>query len=327
MAARTGPAVDRAGRAAAGRVVAAGRADLPLPVGADAGRGRGECGDRRRPAGATARAQPAGHPRLARPRDAVRDLAAPCAGAAARPSRSPPARTAQRRPPDRRRGRHALPTAALQRAEPQRSAARHRARLQHRAPSPRPDLFAQLLRPAQRRPRPGGDGRLHRGAARRPARRLRDRDLFARRPARPALGRRHRARPRALADRRRRLAPRARPHARRCRRVPRRPHRRRAGCRHAALARQRVDAAEPGAGPGHGAGRRPLADPARRRRLAGARRAQAHPRRGRARRGARVSQGDGGFGRHRPARTRPERPHHLRQPGVLRDGRLRARPS
>jgi hypothetical protein len=41
-------------------------------------------------------------------------------------------------------------------------------------------------------------------------------------------------------------------------------------------------------------------------------------------RGAGVPQGDGGFAGHRPARARPARPHHLRQPGVLRDGGLLA---
>ena len=51
----------------------------------------------------------------------------------------------------------------------------------------------------------------------------------------------------------------------------------------------------------------------------------AAPRRGARGRGARLPQGDGGFARHRAARTRPERPHHLRQPGVLRDGRLQRR--
>jgi two-component system sensor histidine kinase DctS len=46
--------------------------------------------------------------------------------------------------------------------------------------------------------------------------------------------------------------------------------------------------------------------------------------RGRAGRGAGLSQGDGGFARHRPARARPAGPHHLRQPGLLRHGGLRA---
>ena len=44
--------------------------------------------------------------------------------------------------------------------------------------------------------------------------------------------------------------------------------------------------------------------------------------RGRAGAGAGVSQGDGGLARHRPARARSGRHHHLRQPGVLRHGGL-----
>ena len=37
------------------------------------------------------------------------------------------------------------------------------------------------------------------------------------------------------------------------------------------------------------------------------------------------SQGDGGFTRHRPARPRAGRPHHLRQPGLLHHGGLQRR--
>jgi len=56
-----------------------------------------------------------------------------------------------------------------------------------------------------------------------------------------------------------------------------------------------------------------------------ARRAPARPRRERVGRCAGVPQGDGGFGRHRAASARPAGPHDLRQPGVLRDGRVRRR--
>ncbi len=58
---------------------------------------------------------------------------------------------------------------------------------------------------------------------------------------------------------------------------------------------------------------------------AGARRAPPRRRRGAPGRSAVVPQGDGRLARHRVARARPERPHHLRQPGLLRDGRLQRR--
>ena len=193
--ARTGAAVGRADDPAGGGAVAAGRADLPLPLGAHAGRGRGDCRDGRGPARAAARPQPADDPRTAGSRCLGRELAAPCARPAARPSGSPAPRTTRGRQPDRRCGRHALAPAPLQRDGARRCATRHRAGLRHRPSAPRADLFAQLFRAAQRRPRPRGDGRLHRGAARRPVRRLRDGDLFAGGAARPAVDRRRRARP------------------------------------------------------------------------------------------------------------------------------------
>ncbi len=87
------------------------------------------------------------------------------------------------------------------------------------------------------------------------------------------------------------------------------------------LARRARPLSQPADGAGHGdvdrAGVRAGA--------AGARHAPAPARRARPGRCAGLSQGDGGLGRHRPARARPAGPHHLRQPGVLPDGGLQRR--
>ena len=110
--------------------------------------------------------------------------------------------------------------------------------------------------------------------------------------------------------------------AARPRRVPRgepgRPARHDAAAAH----RQRGRAAEPDPQPGDGAGAGPVVAAVRAGAAAGARRRPARTRRRRTGRGAGLPQGDGGFADHRPARARPAGPHHLRQPGLLRDGRL-----
>ena len=59
--------------------------------------------------------------------------------------------------------------------------------------------------------------------------------------------------------------------------------------------------------------------------LLGARHAPAPARRAGPGRRAGLPQGDGGLAHHRPARARPAGPHHLRQPGLLRDGGLQRR--
>ena len=111
--------------------------------------------------------------------------------------------------------------------------------------------------------------------------RLRGRDLFARRPAGPALGRRRRARPRALLRRRRRHAARARPA---CTAAPACTAPSRMVDLPGSRLQLRLDSASARPSlmpePGHGAGARSLAGAVRRGRAAGARRAQARPRRG-----------------------------------------------
>ena len=188
-------------------------------------------------------------------------------------------------------------------------------------------LLAQLLRAAARRPGPGGDRPVPAGAARRPAPtaswspRSRCAALLERRRRRRA----QRA-PRALVRRRRRHAAGARRRAARRRRLP-------WPSASSTCPAPRCSCAPtaPRAGRGLipnlatalvlglslGAVRRWCC--CWRATCAGARAAEA-----RAGRGAGLSQGDGGLARHRPARARPARPHHLRQPGVLRDGRLLA---